>query len=88
LVDLILQDHLGSGCILELTYNCDLGATDDPAADETLSIQINENGAISEVWLNRADAEKLARLIGEKFQIDLTPEPPTPQEPAPEVDAW
>ena len=88
MVDLILQDHLGSGCILELTYNCDLGATDDPAADETLSIQINENGAITEVWINRADAEKLARLIGEKFQIDLSPEPPTPQEPAPEVDAW
>jgi hypothetical protein len=88
LVDLILQDHLGSGCILELTYNRDLGGPDDPAADETLSIQINENGAITEVWINRADAEKLARLIGEKFQVDLTLEPPTPQEPAPEVDAW
>jgi hypothetical protein len=88
LVDLILQDHLGSGCILELTYNCDLGATDDPAADETLSVQINESGAISEVWLNRADAEKLVRLIVEKFLIDLSPAQIKPQEPAPEVDAW
>jgi hypothetical protein len=88
LVDLTFHDALGYHAVLDVRvhqpYECN-------PPEDLLGLTVDEDGACTTFFMSREDAEKLARLIIEQFQIDLTPEEPAPvppEEPAPEVDAW